>query len=206
MMLRARQTDTISAMSPGRALHSLCAVLLPIACFTPERTPMGQESGDEGEAQSCAQYCTQVDDHCEADLQQYPGTVECEAVCSVFAAGNVDDTLGNNLACRIYHAGNAAEDPAGHCRHAGPGGDGVCGGNCESFCSLAAELCSGDQSQFASTEECISACNQFPTEPPFNSGVVSGDSFACRLYHLEVAALQPATHCPHIGLVSDVCQ
>lgn len=191
-------------------------------CFSPDRMTGTGEAGSDTDAAtgtgadtsssggddaplSCAQYCTLVADHCEGDLQQYPGSVECEMICASLPPGTAQDTLGNTLGCRVYHAGNAVEDPAGHCRHAGPGGDGVCGGNCESFCTLAAELCTGDNAQFASTEECVSECAQFPTDPPFNATIMDGDSFACRLYHLSVAALQPATHCHHIGLVSDVC-
>lgn len=156
-------------------------------------------------ADPCPQYCTLVSDHCAGDQAQYSGQGACEAVCAAIPPGSEDDQLGNTVGCRTYHAINAAEDPGTHCVHAGPAGGGVCGGNCESFCSLALELCTDDLAVWTDVESCLTDCGQFPDDVPFSETQVSGDSLACRLYHLTVAALQPDPHCSHIALVSETC-
>ena len=113
--------------------------------------------------------------------------------------------LGNSSACRRFQAVQASEMPATFCGAAGPTGDGVCGAQCESFCGLASELCTGDLEQWPDIPSCIADCMQFPTDTMFNASVTMGDSYACRSYHLTVAALDPDVHCPHIGLVSATC-
>lgn len=150
---------------------------------------------------SCEEYCALVDDHCTAEFAQYSGTTSCEAVCAAMPLGNPGDELGNTVGCRTYHAIVAAEAPDPHCGHAGPGGASVCGAPCESFCTLAAGLCTGADEQYADTESCITECMVFSTD----SDSIEGDTYACRLYHLTVAALQPDVHCPHIVLDSPVC-
>lgn len=156
-------------------------------------------------ADPCPEYCTLVNDHCEGDHAQYSGQSACESVCAAMPEGTPDDQLGNTVGCRTFHAINAAEDPDTHCVHAGPAGAGVCGGSCESFCSLALQLCTGDAAQWADVEACLGDCEQFPDDVPFSEGQTTGDTFACRLYHLSLAGLQPDPHCSHIGLVSDTC-
>lgn len=163
------------------------------------------DEGSGGAADPCPEYCTLVNEHCEGDQAQYSGQSACESVCVGMAPGTPDDQLGNTVGCRTFHAINAAEDPDTHCVHAGPAGGGVCGGNCESFCSLALQLCTGDAAQWADVESCLADCEQFPDDVPFSEGQTTGDTFACRLAHLSLAGLQPAPHCSHIGLVSDTC-
>ena len=150
---------------------------------------------------SCEEYCTLVTDHCTDDNAQYSGVAACEAVCAAMPLGDVGDELGNTVGCRTYHAIAAAEAQDPHCPHAGPSGAGVCGSPCESFCTLAAGLCTDADQQFADTEECVAACMMYPID----SDAIDGDTFACRMYHLTVAALQPDVHCPHIVLDSPVC-
>ncbi len=163
-----------------------------------------ETSGGEDPAAACADYCSLVTDHCADDLAQYSGSALCESTCLNIPPGADGDELGNTVACRTFHAVLAAEGPDVHCAHAGPAGDGTCGADCESFCSIAASTC-GDLSPFASSEVCVSACEAFPTEPAYFAGVPDGDSFACRLRHLTLASLQPEIHCAHIGPDSPVC-
>ena len=154
---------------------------------------------------SCSEYCGLITDHCDGAESQYSGATACEAVCEVLPPGTVDDELGNTVGCRTYHSIVAAEEPETHCVHAGAGGSGVCGAPCESFCGLAAQLCTGDDQQYADTEACLAECMMFPDDVPTSTEATEGDSYACRLYHLTVAALQPDVHCPHIVLDSPVC-
>lgn len=178
----------------GLAMLSLSLTLA--GCFTPE---------DDSDAPSCPEYCELIQDHCQGDIAQYPGTAVCEATCSFMDRGAAEDELGNTVGCRIHHSLLASESPDPHCFHAGPGGDGTCGGNCESFCSLAMSVCTGGNAQYASAEACISACNSFASEPPFSTALEDADTFACRLEHVSLAALDPSVHCPHIAVDSPVC-
>jgi hypothetical protein len=50
-------------------------------------------------------------------------------------------------------------------------------------------------------------CGMFSTTPTYNASITSGNSFACRMYHLTAAAgVDPVFHCPHIQLASATCQ
>ncbi|MBV1860069.1 MAG: hypothetical protein KUG77_16775 [Nannocystaceae bacterium] len=208
--------------SPFRTVP-LLATLIVTGCFNPdeggevvpEETEGTSGTGDAdassgmgadtGDAEVCAEYCSLIGDHCEGENAQYNGDAICEATCANMPVGNIGDELGNSASCRTFHAVLAAEVPDTHCAHAGPAGDGTCGANCESFCSVAQTLCSGDLSVYAGTEDCIAACETFATDPPYSADVPDGDSFACRLRHLTLASLQPEVHCGHIAPVSPVC-
>ena len=168
----------------------------------------GESTGDEGEpplGDQCPQYCEVMGDHCEADLAQYPGQAICEAVCSLMDPGDEGDVLGNSAACRTHHAFLAAESADPHCLHAGPTGDTTCGGPCESFCSLARAACPDELSPFLDTDACIAECEGWDPAPKYFATVEAGDTYACRMHHLTLAALDPGTHCGHIGTDSPVC-
>ncbi len=198
------------------ALVLVGALALP-GCFedTPDPTPeddsgttqAAETAGDStGEPESvCPEYCNLVQDVCTADVSQYTSDAICLAVCEAMPPGNAADQLGNSAACRRFQAVQASEDPATFCGAAGPTGDGVCGAQCESFCGLATALCADDLAQWPDVPSCIADCMQFPTDVEYSSAVVNGDSYACRAYHLTVAALDPDVHCPHIALVSATC-
>lgn len=167
----------------------------------------GAADNDDGDAlaEMCEQYCVVMDDHCQGDLIQYPGVAVCESVCGLMNPGNVGDALGNSVTCREHHALLAAEQADPHCMHAGPSGDTTCGGPCESFCSLALAACS-DEGPFVDADACIAECEQWDPEPRYSAIAQDADTFACRMYHLTLASLQPAIHCSHIGTDSPVCR
>src|SRR5262249_44955799 len=110
--------------------------------------------------------------------------------------GAAADTSGDTLGCRIYHAGNAAMDPATHCVHAGPSGGGHCGTACEGFCSLVVAEC---PTQYPTAGDCMTTCAGHPADPPVSTAVTTGNSRSCRIYHAVAAASDPTTHCPHTG-------
>ena len=146
--------------------------------------------------------------NCTGANAQYSTTDSCLGACAAFTQGTLGATGGNNLECRGYHANNAAGAGATtHCPHAGPAGDGVCGSNCESFCTVALAKC---PAIFADGTACTNACGAFASNTAhFNSTVQSGNSFSCREYHLSVAATGPTqatAHCGHIAAVSAPCQ
>ncbi len=162
-------------------------------------------TGNDGAVQACADYCRLITDHCQDDDAQFSGTALCESTCAFLPEGTPGDTLGNSVACRTFHSVLAAEDPQEHCLHAGPAGDGTCGADCESFCTLAFNTCPGELSPYPDSETCIAACEAYPAEPPYSAEVADGDTFACRLRHLTLASLQPDIHCSHVAVESPVC-
>jgi hypothetical protein len=76
------------------------------------------------------------------DLQVYEDEPECRRVCRALDQGAPGDMDVNTMRCRRYHAYNAMGDPAGHCTHVGPTGDGHCGqGNCPAYCQILKQAC-----------------------------------------------------------------
>ena len=166
----------------------------------------GTTSTTGGPSEACMNYCSEIAANCNGPNAQYAGLESCLGVCATFPPGQEEDVAGNSLACRLYHTGAAAEDAPTHCVHAGPGGAGACGDNCESFCAIATALCPGEHPDLAA---CQTACAAWPDDEKYDAGDAGGNTLACRLYHLTVAATDDAaamTHCPHTVADSPPCQ
>lgn len=173
-----------------------------------ETGTMPGETGDmttdpTGEGLTCDAYCATIGANCTGEWTQYGMPDFCTASCAAFPTGTPADTAGNTLGCRSYHAGAAAMDPATHCVHAGPGGAGVCGANCDGFCSIAMHAC---PDAWPGLPECMTACGTFMDMEPYDASDVGGDTLACRLYHATAAAFLPDPHCMHIKADSPPCQ
>ena len=153
-------------------------------------------------ALDCKSYCATITNNCSSANAQYASLQQCQSTCAAFEIGSETDRDGNTLGCRVYHADVAAGEPGMHCTHAGPGGAGQCGSNCEGFCTIAALACPGS---FADDAACMTACAGFNDSEPYDAGDKAGDSLACRLYHLTVATEAPDIHCPHILPDSPPC-
>ena len=154
-------------------------------------------------AEGCDGYCATITSNCTGQFTQYGSPEMCLATCAAFAPGAPGDTSGNTLACRIYHAGAAADADDTHCTHAGPGGDMACGGNCEGFCAIAGEFC---PDAWPDAAACNAACIGFDGAEKYDASDVAGDTLACRLYHATAAAIDPAIHCGHIKGDSPTCK
>jgi hypothetical protein len=161
----------------------------------------GGEGGVGGEpaVTACELYCDVMMATCgdSGANAQYPDEAQCLATCAVFPEG----TTGNSLGCRATHAALAATQGADpHCDHAGPAGVGMCGSNCEGYCSLMMNVCDGT---FASNEACMTACGTVP-ENTFTNFVYpapAGNTLACRIAHATNAAASAGAartnHCTH---------
>lgn len=169
-------------------------------------------------ALDCASYCAASLANCASMEPQYADMASCLGTCAALTPGTASDTSGNTLGCRLYHTTAAASLPGmEHCLHGGPAGYGVCGSSqCEAFCQIAQHACTGTDAQWASTAACMTDCATMAGATPdvpagapdYSTAQTSGNTFACRLYHLTVASSSPslaATHCPHIALASPVC-
>ena len=58
---------------------------------------------------------------------------------------------------------------------------------------------------FADADDCIAECEGWDPEPKYFATIEDGDTYACRMHHLTLAAVQPEGHCGHIGTDSPVC-
>ncbi len=164
------------------------------------------------EAPSCERYCDLVADTCEGENAQYESVAQCRAACAELTPGTNADTNINTVGCRIYHAYNALLDPATHCPHAGPTGDGHCGqvgdsehAPCESFCAIAAPVCGTSPAAPLDPSTCTADCRELPGSGPNSHytvarGAALGDTLACRMVH-AVRALQSgdASSCGAVG-------
>ncbi len=150
----------------------------------------------------CTSYCTRVTANCTGANAQYDSVNTCMGTCAHLPMGALADTSGNTLGCRIYHAGNAAMDPATHCVHAGPSGGGHCGNPCDGFCSIVTGAC---PAQWPSPADCATTCATFAAMPAYSTAATGGNSLSCRIYHATNAAIDPATHCSHTTATSPVC-
>jgi hypothetical protein len=171
-------------------LSCACDRVLAIeeAAVDPELTPT---------ADPCGAYCDAVLGNCWGSDAVYASRELCLGVCATLSPGDSQATSGNNLMCRLHAAELAIAEPAYYCPIAGPGGNGVCGDNCEGLCGLVSRVCGA----FADTTGCLEQCAQlddlgtFSADPSRGQG--RGPHVQCRLYHAVVAVLEPDRHCSH---------
>ena len=170
-------------------------------------------------ALDCTTYCTHLAADCK-DTNAQISMANCMGTCAAFPPGAATDTSGNTLGCRNYHLQNIEVRQmaaATHCPHAGPvgsliatGSTAVCGASaCADFCAMEAKVCGTDAAQVAGVTNrytdvnaCMTACGGFATTPEASPSVTSGNSFACRIYHLTNAAASTTAanvnlHCGH---------
>ena len=169
-------------------------------------TGMDVPDAPMGDTPTCEAYCDTIGMTCTGDNALYADRDECLDVCTSagWEAGDPVRTSGpadgNSIGCRTYHGGApAGEDPVMHCPHAGETGANVCGTWCENYCGTVMSVCTGDNAQYASMGDCMTACGALDTSGTI--GDVDGDTVQCRLYHLGVAIRgdDTGTHCPHAG-------
>lgn len=188
---------------------------------TPDAAPQADAptSSTTPLALDCTTYCTHLAADCTGANAQLSMT-NCMGTCAAFPPGTQADMSGNTLGCRNYHLQNIEVrnmSAAVHCPHTGPVGGliadptaaTVCGTSaCDDFCAMEAKVCGTDANpvagvtnRYATTAACMTACAGFAKTPEASPNVVSGDNFACRIYHLTNAAAGAApgadAHCGH---------
>ncbi len=171
-------------------------------------------------AATCDAYCAAIDAACGMPFAQYPSVESCGEICLSFAQGTAPDTAMDTLECRAYHAGAAMGSPDPHCFHAGPlggapgpAGDGCGTDRCAAFCNAALQVCDGNNVVWGTVADCLTDCAMFPDNVDYSTDESGGDTLACRMYHMTVAADAKvggdmtgfADHCTHIALDSPVC-
>ena len=160
---------------------------------------------------SCDEYCNLMQDNCPTGINsEYISKVVCLAMCGQMEPGSPGDTM-DTVACRQGHAVLAKTDPVNECPRAGPLGGGACGINkCQTFCILDLALCADAAAPpYPGVTDCKTKCAAYAFDT--DAGDIqeqSGDTFNCRLYHLEAAYSGGPlinVHCPHTGQTSATC-
>lgn len=183
----------VSSASEAPLQHCWHAALAP----KPLATALNPCADQRGVVPRCVDYCRLVMVSCPSEFAVYDDEAQCVKACAAMDPGDaVDDTGSNTVGCRRNHAYNAligGQDL--HCPHAGPGGNGVCGTNCDSYCTLLAEACEDD---FTTMDECVAECEDLPGAASGSSyaveSVEDGKSFQCRL-RAVVRAFQEPDEC-----------
>jgi len=186
---------------PMRAALFALPVLLLVAC----QMIAGIEDDDYGTtpppSAQCVKYCDSVKTACTGNNKVYATPETCLGVCRQLPSGDTaEPDQGNTVACRANQASLAVETgaPNDHCPAAGPGGAGLCGTNCASYCMMLKSLC---PETYKELDRCESQCNALPDTGAFDvSGNYNGDTIQCRLVHLSAATGDPGLHCSHAQL------
>jgi len=163
-------------------------------------------SGNGACGSKCDNYCAISAKTCSGTNSLYSDAPTCMGFCSSLPNGNINDTSGNTVDCRIYHALAASvTGDVSHCPHASHSGGTLCGSYCDVYCQLAIDHCTGANMIYTDKAACMSACT--PIAATGKPGDTSGDTIQCRIYHLGAAKAlnDAATHCPHGKVSSATC-
>jgi len=109
-----------------RLYHARVAGMTDAAVHCPHAGPSGAGVCVDLAAPKCADYCGTYLKNCTGDLNVYKDEQDCLDRCAGWYPGTKDDTVGDTVGCRQYHAGAALADAPLHCPHASPGGGGIC--------------------------------------------------------------------------------
>lgn len=157
--------------------------------------------GCSGDSALCEQYCDLVQTNCSGEFSVYVSRQNCLSVCRHLEPGQAGDQNVNTVHCRLGQAQVALDlvDFATHCPAAGPGGDDICGSNCEGLCTILQSACANYE-QFETFSACMEDCLDTPDMGGFNTAdpeMSEGDSVQCRLWHVSASAEAIRPHCPH---------
>lgn len=182
-----------------------------------------EQPSNNPELERCESYCEQVTRVCKGKYEQYRTFDQCIQLCKRLPSGQDGDKDVNTVGCRMRQAEQAESEPFVYCKSAGPLGEGKCGSNCVSYCSLMQAECTAEStagnlesSYYASSQDCLASCSALP---PVADGAVHystsetamptsfvGNTIFCRTYHVAAALEQdaPDEHCPH-AMGGDPC-
>jgi hypothetical protein len=158
-------------------------------------------AGGAGDASSvCEHYCAAVTQNCTGAFAVYTSLDACLAVCAALPEGMPSDRNLNTVQCRLHAALVATDEVPHYCPIAGPGGNGVCGSNCESLCQLRDTLCADYKT--GDTAACLQGCAKLKDLGSYSTDLganqYGGAHVQCRLYHVSAAATDDAElHCKH---------
>jgi hypothetical protein len=140
-------------------------------------------------------------DACTGKDAVYANRGQCLGVCATLEPGDSEEPADDNsVACRAREANSAEDEPEGYCRSAGPGGNGVCGTDCEAYCQIFPQICPANN-EYTTTEQCLRACGALTEQDRYSLDADhGGDTVECRLVHTTSASVDPMMHCAHAPL------
>jgi hypothetical protein len=146
----------------------------------------------------CDRYCDRAIENCQGQDAVYTSKDVCLSLCASMPPGDPGATTGHSAQCRLHAAELAPAEPSFYCPGAGPGGNGVCGDNCETFCQMIELVCTGENTGYADRDACLTDCAAVPDLGTFSlDPAPRGATIQCRLYHLTNATFEPDRHCSH---------
>ena len=172
--LRADKVYDLSQLASGdsvecRLSYAVQALADPQASCNAAALKSETCRDDDSKPPNCADICKLTMVACTSPNQVYTDEAECEAYCKALPAGKNSDEGGpkpsdDTAGCRKYHAYNALAGPGVHCSHAGPGGDGHCGGNCDAYCHVMASTCTAEFGTLygGDAATCLTECAKLP--------------------------------------------
>jgi hypothetical protein len=162
------------------------------------------DAGEVVPAGLCGEYCRTVRKNCTGALEVYPSLAQCLGACKALPQGKSGDTSGNTVECRRHYAESASMPGERDvtCAAASPAGNGVCGDNCEAFCMIALDACTGITAPYKTLAGCMAACKPLHDDGVYTDSatVQKENSQQCRVYHATAATFDPVLHCPHTNI------
>jgi hypothetical protein len=167
---------------------------------------------DQAKVALCTEYCNTVAEACphprlsSQHSINYTTKDTCIGTCMLLPEGDENELAStpNSIRCRLNAAIQARNESVSErddfCQAAGPGGNGQCGENCESYCMLVEQACEGFN---ATIPDCTEKCAAFGSSGRHDVGGGgeeadhSGDTVQCRLVHVSSATIDPEGHCNH---------
>lgn len=190
-MLRFRAPHLISLSLIGLALGA-CQAVAGI-----EERQLDPSLGAPEDTKQCKDYCTRVIANCTGTDAVYNDMDTCLGFCRYLEPGDASEPEPNTVACRLQQAEFAEREPDDHCAAAGPGGNGVCGTDCEAYCSVYPQVCP-DEYLYPDEATCLKACKGLPDQKTFDvKRDHDGDTVECRLVHTASSTTLPDQHCQH---------
>ncbi|MFZ5894879.1 MAG: hypothetical protein ACOY0T_27710 [Myxococcota bacterium] len=167
----------------------------------------GPGGGDHCGDSNCANYCALFPKVCPEQAEdQEPCITNCQGLRDDLHLNSTDDHEGDTIQCRLVHLSAATAEPASHCGHARLAKPSAyCTDealptphplSCDDYCKLVGAVCNGKNAVYEDTDQCKAVCKYFEVGEP---GDQTGDTLACRKYHVQNAISLPATHCAHAG-------
>ncbi|WP_428261424.1 hypothetical protein [Haliangium sp.] len=144
----------------------------------------------------CANYCFYTLNNCSADALPFDNVGACEDACTALYPddGQLGDSSGNTLQCRLEYAIQAASDSdsTASCLAAHPAGSDTCGSWCEVYCHLMETNCSDQPSAYPDNATCLSTCAGFANDGSLSPdpSQAMGDTVQCRIDHAGLPALR----------------
>jgi hypothetical protein len=149
------------------------------------------------DTKQCKDYCTRVLANCTGTNAVYNDEETCLGFCRYLEPGDSSEPEPNTVACRLQQAEFAEREPDDHCSAAGPGGNDVCGSDCEAYCDVYPQVCP-DTYVYPDKATCLKACKGLPDQSSFDvKRDHDGDTVECRLVHTASSTTLPLQHCQH---------